>query len=337
MRPKRVLSGVQPTGALHLGNWLGAIRNWVELQDTHETYVCVVDLHALTVDHDPKILAENTIKTAALYVACGMNPEHCSIFIQSQISAHSELCWLLNCLTPLNWMERMIQFKEKSQKQGDNVSIGLLDYPVLMASDILLYDADLVPVGEDQKQHLELARDIAQQRINARFGSLKDPIFKVPEALIIKEGAKIMSLLDGNNKMSKSDPNENSRITLLDSPDLISRKIKRAKTDAIIGLEFNNPTRPEANNLLSLYSLLSGLSRDIVEKECSSMGWGKFKPLLAEAAISALESIQRKYKDLMSDQQELHRILDQGRSSAEAVAQSTLIRLQSALGLLRKN
>ena len=337
MRPKRVLSGVQPTGALHLGNWLGAIRNWVELQDTHETYVCVVDLHALTVDHDPKILAENTIKTAALYVACGMNPEHCSIFIQSQISAHSELCWLLNCLTPLNWMERMIQFKEKSQKQGDKVSIGLLDYPVLMASDILLYDADLVPVGEDQKQHLELARDIAQQRINARFGSLKDPIFKVPEALIIKEGAKIMSLLDGNNKMSKSDPNENSRITLLDSPDLISRKIKRAKTDAIIGLEFNNPKRPEANNLLSLYSLLSGLSRDIVEKECSSMGWGKFKPLLAEAAISALEPIQRKYKDLMSDQQELHRILDQGRSSAEAVAQSTLIRLQSALGLLRKN
>ena len=337
MRPKRVLSGVQPTGALHLGNWLGAIRNWVELQDTHETYVCVVDLHALTVDHDPKILAENTIKTAALYVACGMNPEHCSIFIQSQVSAHSELCWLLNCLTPLNWMERMIQFKEKSQKQGDNVSIGLLDYPVLMASDILLYDADLVPVGEDQKQHLELARDIAQQRINARFGSLKDPIFKVPEALIIKEGAKIMSLLDGNSKMSKSDPNENSRITLLDSPDLISRKIKRAKTDAIIGLEFNNPARPEANNLLSLYSLLSGLSRDIVEKECSSMGWGKFKPLLAEAAVSALEPIQRKYKDLMSDQQELRRILDEGRSSAEAVAQSTLIRLQSALGLLRKN
>jgi len=166
---KRVLSGVQPTGDVHIGNWLGAIRNWVELQENYETFVCVVDLHAITTPHDPKSLHQNSLSTAALYIACGMNPNKCSIFIQSQISAHSELCWILNCLTPLNWMERMIQFKEKSIKQGDNVSIGLLDYPVLMAADILLYDADLVPVGEDQKQHLELARDIASQRVNSKF------------------------------------------------------------------------------------------------------------------------------------------------------------------------
>ena len=190
MARNRVLSGIQPTGALHLGNWLGAIRNWVGLQETHETFFCVVDLHAITVSQNPKELAENTLKTAALYIACGIDPNKSSIFVQSQIAAHSELCWLLNCLTPLNWLERMIQFKEKAQKQGDNISVGLLNYPILMAADILLYDADLVPVGEDQKQHLELARDIAQQRINSRLSSDGTPILKVPKPLIIKEGAK---------------------------------------------------------------------------------------------------------------------------------------------------
>ena len=336
MRRKRVLSGVQPTGALHIGNWLGAIRNWVELQENHETFVCVVDLHALTVTHDPKILSENTLKTAALYIACGMNPEQCSIFVQSHITAHSELCWLLNCLTPLNWLERMIQFKEKSIKQGDNVSIGLMDYPVLMAADILLYDADLVPVGEDQKQHLELARDIAQQRINARFGGEGNDILKVPQPLIIKEGAKIMSLADGNKKMSKSDPNENSRITLLDSSELIVKKIKHAKTDATLGLEFDNIQRPEAHNLLSLYSILSGQTREAAAKECATIGWGAFKPLLAEATISTLKPIQTQYKELMNDRSELERVLDEGREKAEEVAQTTLTKIQSALGMLRR-
>ena len=230
MNQKRVLSGVQPTGDVHIGNWLGAIRNWVELQENYETFVCVVDLHAITTPHDPKSLHQNSLSTAALYIACGMNPDKCSIFIQSQISAHSELCWILNCLTPLNWMERMIQFKEKSIKQGDNVSIGLLDYPVLMAADILLYDADLVPVGEDQKQHLELARDIASQRVNSKFGTKENPILKVPNPLILKECSKVMSLTDGTKKMSKSDPNENSRITLLDTPDgQLKRKIGRIR------------------------------------------------------------------------------------------------------------
>ena len=334
MTRKRVLSGVQPTGAVHIGNWIGAIRNWVELQESHETFVCVVDLHAITVPYDPKFLAENTLNTAALYIASGMNPKQCSIFVQSHIPAHSELCWLLNCLTPINWLERMIQFKEKAIKQGDNVSVGLLDYPVLMAADILLYNADLVPVGEDQKQHLELARDIAQQRINSRFDSGNKEIIKIPKPLITKDGSKIMSLTDGNNKMSKSDPNENSRITLLDPPELIEKKIKRAKTDSFIGLEFDNPERPEANNLLNLYAILSNQSRESVAKEFSGIGWGKFKPLLSDATIAAIEPIQKRYKELMKDQEEIHHILEQGAQQAQEVAESTLNRIKDALGLL---
>ncbi|MDP6322074.1 MAG: tryptophan--tRNA ligase [Prochlorococcaceae cyanobacterium ETNP14_MAG_5] len=337
MQRPRVLSGVQPTGALHLGNWLGAIRNWVDLQNSHETYVCVVDLHAITVPHDPARLAEETLSTAALYLACGMDPERCCIFVQSQVSAHSELCWLLNCITPLNWLERMIQFKEKASKQGDNVSVGLLDYPVLMAADILLYDADLVPVGEDQKQHLELARDIAQQRINARFGSEENPVLKVPAPLITKEGARVMSLCDGRSKMSKSDPNDASRITLLDPPELITKKIKRAKTDPQMGLQFDNPERPEADNLLGIYSILSGRGRKAAALECADMGWGTFKPLLADATVSALEPIQHRYAQLMDNRDELAKVLREGRDRAEDTAQTTLKRVRQALGFLATN
>ncbi len=334
MGRRRVLSGVQPTGALHLGNWLGAIRNWVDLQTTHDTFVCVVDLHAITVPHAAERLADDTLSTAALYLACGMDPQQCSIFVQSQIAAHSELCWLLNCVTPLNWLERMIQFKEKALKQGDNVSVGLLDYPVLMAADILLYDADLVPVGEDQKQHLELARDIAQQRINARFGSEADPVLKVPQPLILRDGARVMSLTDGRAKMSKSDPNEGSRITLLDPPELITKKIKRAKTDPQMGLEFGNPERPETDNLLGLYAILSGKGRELAARECAEMGWGTFKPLLAEAAVASLEPIQARYHELMADRSELNLVLAQGRERAESVATETLKRVRRALGFL---
>ena len=334
MKRKRVLSGVQPTGSLHLGNWLGAIRNWVDLQKDHETFFCVVDLHAITIPHDPKKLIDNTLSTAALYIACGIDPNISSIFVQSHISAHSELCWLLNCVTPLNWMERMIQFKEKAIKQGDNVSVGLLDYPVLMAADILLYDSDLVPVGEDQKQHLELARDIAQQRINSRFGNKDTLLLKVPKPLIMKEGAKIMSLTDASKKMSKSDPNEGSRITLLDEPDLIAKKIKRAKTDPEIGLEFDNENRPEAHNLLTIYAILNGLSKEKASQDCKQMGWGKFKPLLTDSIISALEPIQSNYNDLMSDQTQLKTILDKGKRNAKEVAEATLHRVKNALGLL---
>ncbi|MAR08116.1 MAG: tryptophan--tRNA ligase [Cyanobium sp. NAT70] len=332
MQRPRVLSGVQPTGALHLGNWLGAIRNWVDLQSSHDTFVCVVDLHAITVPHDPTRLVDDTRTTAALYLACGMDPAQCSVFVQSDIAAHSELCWLLNCITPLNWLERMIQFKEKATKQGDNVSVGLLDYPVLMAADILLYDADLVPVGEDQKQHLELARDIAQQRINARFGHDNKPILKVPEPMILKEGARVMSLTDGRSKMSKSDPNEASRITLLDPPELITKKIKRAKTDPERGLEFNNPDRPETDNLLGLYAILSGRGRDAVAKECAEMGWGQFKPLLTEATVEALKPIQARHQELMADPSELDQVLAAGRDRAQTVASATLERVRTAMG-----
>jgi tryptophanyl-tRNA synthetase len=335
----RVLSGVQPTGALHLGNWLGAIRNWVDLQRDHDTFFCVVDLHAITVPHDPALLAEHTLTTAALYLACGIDPSVSTVFVQSHVSAHSELCWLLNCVTPLNWLERMIQFREKALKQADNVSAGLLDYPVLMAADILLYDADRVPVGEDQKQHLELARDIAQQRINARFAPRDGqgepiPILNVPEPLILQEGARVMSLTDGRNKMSKSDPNEASRITLLDSPESIAKKIKRAKTDPVMGLEFGNADRPEADNLLGLYALTSGRSRDAVARECAQMGWGSFKPLLTEAVVEALRPIQGRYADLRADSGQLIRVLEAGADQAGAVAQGTLERVRKAMGFL---
>ncbi len=339
MSKPRVLSGVQPTGALHLGNWLGAIRNWVDLQDSHDTFFCVVDLHAITVPHDPARLAEDTLSTAALYLACGIDPARSTVFVQSQVSAHSELAWLLNCVTPLNWLERMIQFKEKAIKQGDQVSVGLLDYPVLMAADILLYDADRVPVGEDQKQHLELARDIAQQRINARFGRKEQggepaAILKVPEPLILQEGARVMSLTDGSSKMSKSDPNEGSRITLLDPPELITKKIKRAKTDPTLGLEFGNPERPEADNLLGLYAILSGLGREAAARECAQMGWGQFKPLLAEAAVEALRPVHARYQELRQDPGILNTVLKQGRERATVVAEATLGRVRDALGFL---
>ena len=339
MARPRVLSGVQPTGCLHLGNWLGAIRNWVDLQASHDTFFCVVDLHAITVPHNPEQLAEDTLSTAALYLACGIDPNQSTVFVQSHVAAHSELCWLLNCVTPLNWLERMIQFKEKAVKQGDQVSVGLLDYPVLMAADILLYGADLVPVGEDQKQHLELARDIAQQRINSRFGS-KDaageeiPVLKVPQPMILKEGARVMSLTDGANKMSKSDPNEGSRITLLDPPELITKKIKRAKTDPTMGLEFGNPERPEADNLLGLYALLSGKGRQSALAECGAMGWGTFKPLLAEAAVEALRPVQERYRDLRSDPGHLQTVLKDGQIKATEAANATLAAVRQALGFL---
>ncbi|MDJ0533360.1 MAG: tryptophan--tRNA ligase [Xenococcaceae cyanobacterium MO_207.B15] len=333
MSKQRVLSGVQPTGNLHLGNYLGAIRNWVEIQQEYDNFFCVVDLHAITVPHDPKVLADNTRKIAALYLACGIDLEYSTIFVQSHVKAHSELTWLLNCITPLNWLERMIQFKEKAVKQGENVSVGLLDYPVLMAADILLYDADRVPVGEDQKQHLELTRDIAI-RVNDKFGKKKQPVLKLPEPLISKQGARVMSLTDGTKKMSKSDPSELSRINLLDSPDEIKRKIKKCKTDPVKGLTFDDLERPECNNLLTLYQLLSGKTKEAVAVECQDMGWGQFKPLLTETAIEALKPIQDKYQEIMDNGDYLDSVLKEGATLAAAVANTTLSRVKDAMGFL---
>ncbi|NER87648.1 tryptophan--tRNA ligase [Moorena sp. SIO3A2] len=333
MGKQRVLSGVQPTGNLHLGNYLGAIRNWVEGQSQYDNLFCVVDLHAITVPHNPVTLAEDTLSIAALYLACGIDLECSTIFVQSHIPAHSELAWLLNCITPLNWLERMIQFKEKAVKQGENVSTGLLDYPVLMAADILLYDADQVPVGEDQKQHIELTRNIAI-RVNDKFGSQEKLVLKLPEPMIRKTGARVMSLTDGRRKMSKSDPSELSRINVLDSPEEIQKKIKRCKTDPIKGLWFDDPERPECENLLTLYTLLSGKTKEEVATECQDMGWGKFKPLLTEVTIEALKPIQQKYHDVRSEQGYLESVLREGRQKAEAIANQTLSRVKTALGFI---
>lgn len=333
MGKQRVLSGVQPTGNLHLGNYLGAISNWVQIQKNYDNFFCVVDLHAITVPHYPQTLAQNTYTIAALYLACGIDLEYATIFVQSHVKAHSELAWLLNCITPLNWLERMIQFKEKALKQGDNVSVGLLDYPVLMAADILLYDADCVPVGEDQKQHLELTRDIAI-RLNDQFATPEKPVVKVPEPLIRTEGARIMSLTDGTRKMSKSDMSDMSRINLLDPPELINKKIKRCKTDHILGLEFDNLERPECNNLLKLYGLLSGKTKEQVIFECQGMRWGKFKPLLSETTVETLRPIQVKFQEIMNNKDYLESVLKGGKEKAEAVANQTLERVKVVLGYL---
>jgi tryptophanyl-tRNA synthetase len=328
---KRVLSGVQPTGNLHIGNYLGAIRNWVETQADYENYFCVVDLHAITVPHDPATLAENTRKIAALYIACGIDPSISTIFVQSHVSAHAELTWLLNCVTPLNWLERMIQFKEKAIKQGENVGVGLLDYPVLMAADILLYQADLVPVGEDQKQHLELTRDIA-----GRFNDQFHPVFKIPEPLIRKEGARIMSLTDGTKKMSKSDPSDMSRIHVLDHADEIAKKIKKCKTDAIRELVFDQSDRPEANNLLGLYAIFTQQTKEQVQAEALTWrGWGDFKNVLTEAAIAHLAPIQAKYQEVVQESGYLDRILQEGQAKAAATAFETLNAAKDAMGYLR--
>lgn len=331
MGRQRILSGVQPTGSLHLGNYLGAIRNWVAGQSQYDNYFFMADLHAITVPHDPKTLAANTYTLAALYLACGIDLNFTTIFVQSHVPAHTELAWIFNCITPLNWLERMIQFKEKALKQGENVSIGLLDYPVLQAADILLYQPDLVPVGEDQKQHLELTRDIAT-RLNFQFGDPKQSILKIPEPLIRPEGARVMSLTDGSRKMSKSDPSELSRINLLDSPDQIRNKIKRCKTDPIRGLIFDDPTRPECHNLLTLYTLLSEKTKVAVAAECQDMGWGQFKPLLTEVIIAALEPIQDKYQAIVNEPSYLKSVLQEGREKAAAIANQTLHQVRVALG-----
>jgi len=331
MARQRVLSGVQPTGNYHLGNYLGAIRNWVEGQSEYDNFLFVADLHAITVPHNPKMLASDTYTLVALYLACGLNLEHSTIFVQSHVSAHSELTWLFNCITPLNWLQDMIQFKEKAIKQGENVNAGLLDYPVLMAADILLYKPDKVPVGEDQKQHLELTRDIVNS-FNHQFATPKQPVLKLPEPLIKAEGARVMSLTDGTRKMSKSDPSDLSRINLLDPPDKIQQKIKRCKTDLVRGLTFDDPERPECNNLLTLYMLLAGKSKVEVAAECQDMGWGQFKPLLTEATITALKPIQDKYQAVMDDKGYLESVLREGRQKAEAIANDTLSQVKAVMG-----
>ncbi|KAK6236800.1 hypothetical protein SCA6_012137 [Theobroma cacao] len=297
---QRIVSGVQPTGAIHLGNYLGAIKNWIALQNSYDTLFFIVDLHAITLPYDTRQLSKATRNTAAIYLACGVDTSKASVFVQSHVRAHVELMWLLSSATPIGWLNRMIQFKEKSRKAGDeNVGVALLTYPVLMASDILLYQSDFVPVGEDQKQHLELSRELAE-RVNYLYGGRKwkklggrgGAIFKVPEPLIPPAGSRVMSLSDGLSKMSKSAPSDQSRINLLDPKDVIANKIKRCKTDSFPGLEFDNPERPECNNLLSIYQIISSKTKEEVAQECQDMNWGSFKTLLTDALVDHLHPIQ---------------------------------------------
>ncbi|KAH6774225.1 Nucleotidylyl transferase superfamily protein [Perilla frutescens var. hirtella] len=341
---KRIVSGVQPTGSLHLGNYLGAIKNWIDLQNTYETLYFIVDLHAITLPYETQQLSKATKDTAALYLACGVDPSKASVFVQSHVRAHVELMWLLSSATPIGWLNRMIQFKEKSRKAGDeNVGVALLTYPVLMASDILLYQSDFVPVGEDQKQHLELTRELAE-RVNYLYGGKKwkklggrgGSIFKVPEPLIPPAGARVMSLTDGLSKMSKSAPSDQSRINLLDSKDVIANKIKRCKTDSFPGLEFDNPERPECTNLLSIYQLITSKSKQEVVEECQDMSWGSFKPLLTDALVNHLHPIQVRYAEITSDTSYLDHILAEGASKAASIADVTVNNVYQAMGFLQR-
>ncbi len=324
---KRIFSGAQPTGNVHLGNYLGALRNWVALQKEYESFFCIVNLHAITVAQDPKILAEKTRELARIYLAVGIDTEISTVFVQSDVPHHAELTWLLNCVTRMSELERMTQFKDKARKQGENVGVGYFDYPVLMAADILLYQTDLVPVGEDQKQHLELTRDIAI-RFNRDYGET----FRVPEPFIPKVGARIMSLADPAKKMSKSDADsEAGCIMLLDEADTVRRKFKRAVTDSGTEIRFD-AARPAITNLLTIYHLLTGKSKDEIEARFSGHGYAKLKDELAEVTIEFLRPFQERVRGI--DDGKLDRILKHGAARAEEIAAATLSQAKVSMGLV---
>jgi len=320
-----VFSGVQPSGNLHIGNYLGAIRRWVASQDRRENIFCVVDLHAITVPQDPATLHHKIREVAALYIACGIDPERSAIFVQSHIPAHSELAWILNCVTPMGWMRRMTQFKEKSAEAKEEVSVGLFDYPALMAADILLYHTNLVPVGEDQRQHVELTRDIA-----IRFNGLFGETFTIPEAEIAQVGARIMSLTEPTKKMAKSAGT--GTIDLLDPPDVIRQKIARAKTDPLREIVFD-PNRPGVYNLLVIYELLSGQSRTEIEAHFAGKGYAELKRELADLVIESLRPIQERYEQIMSDPAWLAGVLSRSVARLEPIAQQTLADVKAKMGL----
>ncbi len=329
----RVFSGIQPTGDLHLGNYLGAIVNWVRMQDTHECIFCIVDMHAITMKHDPKTLARATRELTAGLIASGIDPEKAILFHQSAVPMHGQLTWILDCVARIGWLDRMTQFKDKSGSDKEGASAGLYVYPVLMAADILGYKATHVPVGEDQKQHLELARDIA-----AKFNRDFDvDLFPIPEPFIQGPATRVMSLRDGTAKMSKSDPSEMSRITMLDDADTIMRKVKKAKTDAdalpseIAGLA----GRAEAANLVNIYAALSDRTAQDVLREFGGQGFGAFKPALGELAVEKLAPIAARFRDLKGDKKTLDRILRDGAARANAIAEPVLQEAKRAVGFLR--
>lgn len=326
----RVLSGVQPTGNLHLGNYLGAIRNWVGFQQTHECLFCIVDLHAITVAQEPEKLRQATRETAAAYIACGIDPEKSAIFPQSAVPGHAELAWILSCLTPLGWLNRMTQFKEKAGKDKENAVLGLYSYPVLMAADILLYKATHVPVGEDQKQHLELSRDIAGA-FNRQYNM---DYFPLPEPLILGEATRVMSLRDGTKKMSKSDPSDYSRIHLMDDAETIALKLRKAKSDMVEGMSYDVEKRPESANLLTLYAAFTGTSVKAAEAACGGDNFSSFKQKLTEAAIAHLTPIRSRMAELLADPAELDRILARGTEKARALADLHMREIKDVVGFL---
>ena len=324
---KKVLfSGIQPTGIITIGNYIGAIQNWVKLQNDYNCIFCVVDMHSITVTQNPAQLRKNTFELLALYIACGINPENCTLFIQSHVPAHAELTWVLNTMTYIGEISRMTQFKDKSKKHKDNINMGLMDYPVLMASDILLYQTDIVPVGADQKQHLELARDIAI-RFNGRYSDT----FKVPEGFISKHGARIMSLQNPLSKMSKSDENENGYISLTDNPETILRKFKRAVTDSD-NIVTAGKDKPGITNLLTIYGAFTGKTIAASQKEFEGKGYGDFKSAVAEAVIEGLKPIQQKQKQLLNDKAYLDGVIKQGSEKANYMARKTLSKVYRKIG-----
>jgi len=327
MTLKRVLSGIQPSGQLTLGNYIGAIQNFVKLQETHECYFMVVDLHAITVPQEPAALREQTESVAALFIAAGIDPAKASVFAQSHVSAHSELGWLFTTLAYMGELERMTQFKDKSEGK-DSVGAGLFVYPTLMAADILLYNADMVPVGEDQKQHLELTRDLAQ-RFNSRYGDY----FTIPQPYIPEIGARVMSLDDASKKMSKSNPNPGSYIALLDPPDVIRKKISRATTDSGREVRFNPAEKPEVSNLMSIYSLCADMTLQQIEEKYEGQMYGAFKKDLAEHVVAKLEPLQTKYNEIRSSGA-IHDILKQGAEQVAVVANQTLRDVKERMGFL---
>ena len=325
---RRVFSGIQPSGASHLGTYLGALKNWVAVQEEYESYFCIVDLHALTVPQDPKVLRANVREMAAIFIAVGLDPSRAVIFRQSRVSEHTELAWLLNCIAKVGELSRMTQFKDKSQKGGaESASVGLYDYPVLQAADILLYNAHLVPVGEDQRQHLELSRTLAR-----RFNSLYGETFIAPEPMILETGARVMALDEPAKKMSKSSPTPAGYVALLDEPDVIRRKIRRAKTDS--GSEIvASPEKPAMTNLLGIYAGLTERAVHEIEDQYRGKGYGDFKKDLAEVVVESLSPIRERTLELLGDPRELDGILESGAEKAREVARPTLHDAWAKLGL----
>ena len=323
---KVIFSATQPSGKITLGNYLGALRNWAALQDDYNALYCVADEHAITVRQDPAALRRQTLELYAQFIACGIDPERSIVFIQSHVPQHAELAWVLNCYTMFGELSRMTQFKDKSASHADNVNAGLFTYPSLMAADILLYQADLVPVGEDQRQHVELTRNIAQ-----RFNGIYGDVFTMPEAFIPKVGARVMSLSEPEKKMSKSSPNENSYILVMDKPDDIMRKFKRAVTDSEGSIR-RAPDKPGVSNLIDIYAAVTGATPEAVENEFAGKGYGVFKPAVGEAVIEALRPIREETERLLNDKAALEALYRQGAEKAQAIAYKTLRKVHKKVG-----